>query len=200
MGVRYLRTSFPRRFALSLVVLSACSALFAVAQARGAALARSHTHSARSAAVGSGPIASAALEQCVTAVPQPERSATFSGEMTAIAGTARMAMRIDVQERTPEEVSFHTITAPGLSVWRSSDQKVKVYKYLKQVTNLSSPASYRAVVRFRWVNGRGRVIKHTERLTSRCLQPASPPVPAPPAPEGPASSSASSPSSSPAAG
>ena len=146
------------------------------------------------------PTISAQLEQCVTSSEQAERSATFSGEMTAIAGTARMAVRIDVQERTPEEVSFHTIAAPGLSVWRSSDQKVKVYKYLKQVTNLSSPASYRAVVRFRWVNGRGRVIKHTERLTSRCLQPASPPVPAPPAPEGPPSSSASSPSPSPAAG
>ena len=75
--------------------------------------------------------------------------------MTAIPGTARMAMRIDVQERMPGEALFHTVSAPGLGVWRGSDPKVKVYKYLKQVTNLSSPASYRALVRFRWLNAKG---------------------------------------------
>ena len=39
---------------------------------------------------------------------QTERSATFAGEMTAIPGTARMAMRIDMQERLPGEALFHT--------------------------------------------------------------------------------------------
>ncbi len=101
-----------------------------------------------------GDIASAVLEQCVTAVTQAERSATFSGAMTAIAGSAHMAMRIDVQEQTPREALFHTITAPGLGVWRSADPGVKTYRYLKQVTNLSAPASYRAAVRFRWLNAR----------------------------------------------
>ena len=35
--------------------------------------------------------------------------------------------------------SFHTITAPGLGVWRASDPGVKIYRYLKQVTNLFAP-------------------------------------------------------------
>jgi hypothetical protein len=138
---------------------------------------------------------SATLEQCVTAVSQSERSATFSGEMTAVAGTARMSMRIDVQERMPGEEAFHPVLVPGLSVWRASDPKVKLYKYLKQVTNLSSPASYRALVSFRWTNARGHVIKHAERLTAKCLQPASPPALTTPSPEAPPSSSATTPAS-----
>jgi hypothetical protein len=124
---------------------------------------------------GGAPVAgapAATLEQCVTAGPQAERAATFSGEMTSIAGTVRMAMRIDVEERRPADALYHAVSAPGLGVWRSSDPKVKVYKYLKQVTNLSSPASYRALVRFRWLGAKGRVLRRAERLTARCVQPA----------------------------
>jgi hypothetical protein len=119
---------------------------------------------------------SAKLEQCVTSVVQTERSATFAGEMTATADTAHMAMRVDIQQRLPGEALFHTLSAPGLGVWRSSDPKVKVYKYLKQVTNLSAPAVYRGLVRFRWLNAKGHLIRHAEHLTARCAQPAAPPT------------------------
>ena len=122
------------------------------------------------------PQSSAALQQCVTAVVQTERSATFAGEMSAVAGTARMAMRIDVQERISGEPRFHAILAPGLGVWRVSDPKVKIYMYLKQVTNLSAPAEYRALVRFRWLAAKGRVIKREQRLTPSCDEPPAPPA------------------------
>lgn len=115
---------------------------------------------------------SATLDQCVTSEEQDERSATFAGEMTAVAGTAKMEMRIDVLERTPEETLYRTVSAPGLGVWRSSAPGVKVYKYLKQVTNLTGPAFYRAAVRFRWLNAKGRLIASTELHTRRCEQPA----------------------------
>jgi hypothetical protein len=117
---------------------------------------------------------SATLEACVTSVVQAERSATFSGEMTAIAGTAKMSMRIDLEERTPEEAEYRPVVASGLGVWRPADPRVKVYKYVKQVSNLTSPASYRALVRFRWFSASGHVIKRSERLTTRCLQPPTP--------------------------
>lgn len=139
----------------------------------------------------SGAVA-ATLEQCVTSVAQSERSATFMGEMTAIGGTAKMSIRIDVEERGPEDLEFHLVSAPGLGVWRSADPKVKVYKYLKQVTNLSSPASYRALVRFRWISAKGRVIRRAERLTPRCLQPATPPEATPPGTSPPAAGAPSS--------
>ncbi|TMM19047.1 MAG: hypothetical protein E6F96_04105 [Actinobacteria bacterium] len=130
---------------------------------------------------GAGPAlpSTATLEQCVTSVEQLERSATFAGEMSAIPGTLRMAIRIDVQERVPGRAGFHTVTAPGLGVWRMSDPKVKIYKYLKQVTNLSAPAVYRALVRFRWESARGHMLRRAEHVTPRCEEPAAPPVPPP---------------------
>jgi hypothetical protein len=119
---------------------------------------------------GTGVVAT--LEECLTTGSQEERAATFSGEMTALPGTARMAMRIELQERVPGELEYRTVTAAGLGVWRPSDPKVKVYKYVKQVSNLSAPASYRALVRFHWLNSKGHVVKRAERITTRCTQPA----------------------------
>jgi hypothetical protein len=174
-----------------LLASSACSlALLCAAQASGATSAGDQSEQI-SAAVA-GPLAAATLEQCVTTVDQSERSATFSAEMTATPGTARMAMRIDIEERTPADVQFHTVTAPGLGVWRDSEPKVKVYKYLKQVTNLSSPAVYRALVGFRWLNSKGRQIRREERLTPKCEQPAAPPATTPPSAPGAEASAAGS--------
>ncbi|MCW3020305.1 MAG: hypothetical protein JWN10_2613 [Solirubrobacterales bacterium] len=121
------------------------------------------------------PIASATLTQCATAtVPQTERSATFAGEMTAVAGTARMQIRVDLQERVPGESQYRTVTDPALGVWHGSTPGVKAFTHIQQVTNLSAPAFYRAVVRFRWVNAKGRTIKAEELSTLRCEQPAPP--------------------------
>jgi hypothetical protein len=114
---------------------------------------------ATSAAAHASPAAptldSATLAQCVTSVVQSERSATFSGEMTTVPGTVRMAMRIEVQAQAQDATSFHIVNAPA---WRFSDPKIKIYKYLKQVTNLSSPLEYRALVRFRWLGAKGRLL------------------------------------------
>ena len=128
-------------------------------------------------ASGSAPAVSGILEQCASTGEQANRSATFSGEMTAIGGTARMAMRIEVQELMPGEALFRTVNAPGLGVWRDSQSGVKIYKYVKQVTNLSSPAVYRALVRFHWLDAKGYVIKRAERHTPTCAQPVSPSTP-----------------------
>jgi hypothetical protein len=150
------------------LVLAACAAVPAgAAAAEGEAAAAAIVQ----AASPSGGSSTAALEQCVTAPAQVERSASFSGEMTATAGTGRMSIRIELQERLPGEVAFHTVAAPGLGVWRTAAPGVKVYRYIKQVTNLSSPAFYRAAVRFRWLTGKGRLIRSHERRTAACAQP-----------------------------
>ena len=114
---------------------------------------------------------SATLEQCVTSSTQAERSATFLGEMTATPGTGRMSMRIELQERLPGEAVFHTVAAPGLGAWRSAAPGVKVYRYIKQVTDLGAPAVYRAAVRFRWLTTKGKLIRVLERRTPTCVQP-----------------------------
>ena len=114
---------------------------------------------------------SAVLEQCVMVGTQAERSATFAGEMTAIPGSTRIEMRVDVTERTPGQLAYHTVTAPGLGVWRAAAPGVRVYRYLRQVTNLAGPAFYRAVVRYRWLNARGRLLSSAILRTKRCEQP-----------------------------
>jgi hypothetical protein len=121
----------------------------------------------------------ATVEQCTPAVSQSERSATFAAQMTALDGTQRMAMKIEVQERSPTDPTFHTVTAPGLGVWRQSETGVRIYKYVKQVTNLAAPAVFRAQVRFRWFDDSGRVLRRAQRITSTCVQPVDiPPAPA----------------------
>ena len=117
---------------------------------------------------------SASLAQCLTASEAAERSITFVAEMTTIPGATRMEMRIDFKERMSGEALFHTVAAPGLGVWRGSDPGVKIYKYVKQVTDLAAPALYRAVVRFHWLNANGHLLKRTALLTATCQQPAPP--------------------------
>jgi hypothetical protein len=121
------------------------------------------------------PSASAAVEQCVQGAAQSERSATFAAEMTAMPGSVRMAIRIEIQEQLAGEALFHTVTASGLSASRVSDPGVKAYRYNKQVTNLFAPAAYRAIVRFRWLNAKGRLMRSAVRRTPRCRQPAAAP-------------------------
>jgi len=118
------------------------------------------------------PVASALLQQCATATaPQTERSATFAGEMNAVPGATRMEMRINLEELAAGEARFRTVNAPGLGLWQRSAAGLKSFVHIQQVTNLSAPALYRAAVRFRWLNAKGRAIKTEELRTSVCEQP-----------------------------
>ncbi|HEV3048519.1 MAG TPA: hypothetical protein VGY13_14290 [Solirubrobacteraceae bacterium] len=115
----------------------------------------------------------ATLEQCATATaPQTERSATISGEMTAVPGTARMQLRIQLEERAGSALRYRAVTAPGLGAWRSSAPGVKVFAHIQQFTNLSAPAFYRGLVSFRWVDAAGHTIKVAQLHSASCEQPA----------------------------
>jgi hypothetical protein len=114
---------------------------------------------------------SATLEQCVTSAVSMQRSVTFTGQMVATSGTQRMTMRIELLEHAPGQAGYRQVTAPGLGVWRGSESGVKIYRYVKQITNLSAPAVYRAVVHFRWIGEKGHVLKRAELRTARCAQP-----------------------------
>jgi hypothetical protein len=141
-------------------------ALLAWAQA---AFADGGTHTSTTAPADG--TASVGIEQCVTSTVQAERSATFTAQMAATATTQKMAMRIELQQRSHGESEFHTLPAPGFGVWRTSEPGVEIYKYVKQISNLDAPAAYRVLVRFRWLDERGHVFKHDELHSSRCLQP-----------------------------
>ncbi|MHB8533049.1 MAG: hypothetical protein ACYDC2_10050, partial [Solirubrobacteraceae bacterium] len=72
--------------------------------------------SAGKAATGTPPPAkfpaSATVEECMTSAQQTERSVTFAGEMTAQRGATKMEMRVDVLERLPKDLVFHSVFAP----------------------------------------------------------------------------------------
>lgn len=126
----------------------------------------------QSASSGEKALASATLQQCATATaPQTERSATFTGEMTAFGDTSRMELRIAVEELAPGETHYRTVSAPGLGVWQHSNVGVKSFTHIQQVTNLSSPALYRGAIRFRWLNAAGRILRTEELRTASCEQP-----------------------------
>jgi hypothetical protein len=163
------RTAFnPTRAVKTALMLACALALLACAQV---AFAQVGVRKTLTTTPSDGTPYSATLEQCATSTVQAERSATFTAQMTATSTTQRMGMRIELQQRLRGETAFHTVLAPGLGMWRSSEPGVKIYKYVKQVTNLAAPAAYRAVVRFRWLGDRGRVLKRAELHTPRCLQP-----------------------------
>jgi uncharacterized protein (DUF58 family) len=163
--------SNPTRAVKTVLMLACAFALLACAQA---AFAQGGVRRTLTATPTDGAPYSVTLEQCVTSTAQTERSATFTAQMTATSATQRMGMRIELQQRQRGEPAFHTIIASGFGMWRSSEPGVKIYKYVKQVTNLAAPAAYRAVVRFRWLGDRGHVLKRAELHTSRCLQPTLP--------------------------
>jgi hypothetical protein len=168
------RLAFVSGFALvcGLALAAALAPLAASAETGASVVAGAASSDSQKAQAGSSTvIPSATVEQCATSSVQAERSATFSGEMMATPGTVRMSMRIELQERLLGEATFHTVAAPGLGVWRSAAPGVKVYRYIKQVTDLAAPAVYRAAVRFRWLTTKGKLIRALERRTPTCEQP-----------------------------
>jgi hypothetical protein len=165
---RRAATQFPRTTAVLALVLACalgCAGPLAAAGAGARPLLR-----AGAAAQPAG-LAAATLAECVDAVGAGGRYATFAAEMTALPGSARMEIRIEVQERLPGDAGFRGVTAPGLGAWRLSDENVGAYRYLRQVTNLATSAVYRASVHFRWLNARGLIVRRAERLSPRCAEP-----------------------------
>jgi hypothetical protein len=164
------RTAFNSTRAARAALILGCA--LAVLLCVQVALAHAGVRRTLATAPSDGQADSVVLEQCATSTVQAERSATFTAQMTATSATQRMGMRIELQQRMHGETEFHTIAAPGFGVWRPSEAGVKIYKYVKQVTNLDAPAAYRAVVHFRWLGERGHVLKRAELHTTRCVQPA----------------------------
>ncbi len=117
------------------------------------------------------PVVSANVEQCVAATVQSGRSVTFTGQMETLPGAHRMAMEIVVQEHLPGEVGFHTLAAAGPATWQRSEVGLKIYRYVRQVTDLPAPAAFRALVQYRWLDERGHVLRSTARRTPICHEP-----------------------------
>jgi hypothetical protein len=112
----------------------------------------------------------ARLIRCHPHPDQAKRFAIFEGEMHG-ATNVRMEIRFDLQEAQPGG-AFTTVEAPGLSVWNRAAEGVQDYRYRKRVENLPAPASYRALVRYRWRLSGGHVLRRSKAMTPVCDQPA----------------------------
>jgi hypothetical protein len=163
------RTTFQPTRAVKTALVLAC-ALVALGCAQ-AAFARGDSRDTLTTVPTDTSDYSAMVEQCVTSTVQSERSVTFTAHMVATGATQRMEIKIELQQRMRGEIEYHTVAAPDLGVWRGSEPGVKIDNYVQQVTDLTAPAAYRALVQFRWLGYKGHVLKRAELHTSHCLQP-----------------------------
>jgi len=115
--------------------------------------------------------ATAKLTACATSLEQSGRFLVAEGRMRRVAGAARLQMRFDLQIRTPERSRWTVVDAPQFGKWTTADPAPRRYVYSKRVENLAAPATYRMIVRYRWVSESGRVIARERRRTRPCRQP-----------------------------
>jgi hypothetical protein len=117
------------------------------------------------AAAAAGP-ASVALIAC-----QPrDRAAEFEARMDKVAGSARMKLRFALEARKPGK-TWRRVAAPELGSWRTADPATTRFISSRRVTALVGPAAYRALVRFRWVDARGRTVASALAHSRPCHQP-----------------------------
>jgi hypothetical protein len=147
----------------------AVHAVIAVAAATG--LASAASAAAPAAAAAQRPPLRAALTQCTVSADPAERVAVFTASMPALRRTRTMEMRFTLFQRTRGAAAFVPVAVPRWGVWQRSRPGVPGFIFTKRVTGLQAPAQYRAVVRFRWRDARGRVHRRARRATRACRQP-----------------------------
>lgn len=119
----------------------------------------------------SKPSLRATTPTCRSGATPDERFAVFTGSMPARRGTARMAMRFELQIREPGDERYTKVQAPKFGRWERSKPGRTGFIYSKRVDGLTAPARYRAVVRFRWYDADGRTQRTLKRTSPSCRQP-----------------------------
>jgi hypothetical protein len=122
------------------------------------------------AAAGAKGPAAVHLKRCTTGASPADRKATFQAWMHAVPGTARMAVRFKLVSHTSEESAQRVEGPDALKVWHRSHVGVTRYAYSQTVKRLAQGTSYRMVVRYRWYDANGEVIKRAKRTSHECIQ------------------------------
>jgi hypothetical protein len=111
------------------------------------------------------------LVDCEPALDPLERTATFEARAKAAEDSERMQVRFTLQVHEDGLPGWRRVVADGFDTWLTSDEGVRRYTYAKTVQNLTSPASYRVQVRFRWLDEDGDVAARSRRTSPACKQP-----------------------------
>jgi hypothetical protein len=119
------------------------------------------------AQAGASSFARAALVSC----DREAREAVFEGRVLSFKKAAKMQLRFTLQASTPDDSRWRRIDAEGFGTWITAPPALVKYTYDKTVQNLLAPASYRAVVDFRWRDRRGKAVRTERAISPVCKQP-----------------------------
>ncbi len=124
---------------------------------------------------GNAQAASSYAKATVARCDRDLNEAMFSGRVSAYRRSAKMQMRFTLQALTPDEPRWRKVDALGFGEWITVPSGFRKYTYDKTVQGLLAPASYRAVVHFRWRDARGKLIRRERAVSGMCRQPDSRP-------------------------
>jgi hypothetical protein len=113
------------------------------------------------------PFAKAALVSC----DREAREAVFEGRVLSLRKASKMQLRFTLQALTPDDTRWRKIDAEGFGTWITAPAGLAKYTYDKTVQDLLAPASYRAVVNFRWRDRRGKTVRSERAISPVCKQP-----------------------------
>jgi hypothetical protein len=114
--------------------------------------------------------AAAPASVLLTACVPRERAAEFEARMDQVPGAARMKLRFTLEARKTGK-AWKRVAAPELGGWRTADPATTRYISSRRVTALVGPASYRTVVRFRWLDENGDTVASARARSRACWQP-----------------------------
>lgn len=112
---------------------------------------------------------------CHRSLDPSKRVVSVTAVMGTIAGTQRLEMRFQLEERTASGVS--EVRVGDLGRWVSPSQATlgqnpnDQWIFNHPVTGLPVPATYRFRVSFRWIGARGRTLGELQRSGINCRQP-----------------------------
>lgn len=104
----------------------------------------------------------------VTGCDPDAGTAEFRAVMRTVPDATQLQMRFTLQVR--EEDGWDRVPAPTFDSWRSAEPGKLAYDYRKLVQGLS-PGDYRVVVRFRWRDAEGAVVRQGVRRSKPCAVP-----------------------------
>jgi hypothetical protein len=113
----------------------------------------------------------ARMTGCETALTQPHRQATFSGDMKTVPGALRLQVKFVLETKIEGEPGWTDVDAPGFGSWNTSAAGIGRFVYTKTVENLPAPAQYRTQVSFRWLSAAGKPIQRAHRVSRICREP-----------------------------
>ena len=128
--------------------------------------------SAPAVAHAQAPPLRAKVSACSSGPLPTDRVAAFTGSMPSIAGSRRMWMRFDILARAGTAKAYAPLKVPGLGVWqKSAPGHPAGFVFTQRVQALATPGSYKAVIRFRWYDKTGKLLRSSSHQTPICKQP-----------------------------